>query len=80
MILRFPGAKTKLLPVLRPYIDALVDGQDSFHDAFIGSVSVLLDTARRQPLAIGLSSVKASTLSPEPAGTACRSSLRSSRS
>jgi DNA adenine methylase len=49
MILRFPGAKTKLLPRLRPYLDKLVDGQDSFHDAFIGSGAVLLDTARRHP-------------------------------
>jgi DNA adenine methylase len=49
MILRFPGAKTKLLPLLRPYLDKLVDGQDSFHDAFIGSGAVLLDTARRHP-------------------------------
>jgi site-specific DNA-adenine methylase len=49
MILRFPGAKTKLLPLLRPYLDQLVDGQDSFHDAFIGSGAVLLDTARRHP-------------------------------
>ena len=49
MILRFPGAKTKLLPLLRPYLDKLVEGQDSFHDAFIGSGAVLLDTARRHP-------------------------------
>ena len=49
MILRFPGAKTKLLPLLRPYIDRLVDGQDSFHDPFVGSGAVLLDTARRHP-------------------------------
>jgi DNA adenine methylase len=49
MILRFPGAKTKLLPRLRPYLDKLVDGQDSFHDAFIGSGAVLLDTAQRHP-------------------------------
>ena len=49
MILRFPGAKTKLLPRLRPYLDKLVVGQDSFHDAFIGSGAVLLDTARRHP-------------------------------
>ena len=49
MILRFPGAKTKVLPLLRPYLDKLVDGQDSFHDAFIGSGAVLLDTARRHP-------------------------------
>jgi DNA adenine methylase len=49
MILRFPGAKTKLLPLLRPYVDRLVDGQNSFHDVFIGSGAVLLDTARRHP-------------------------------
>jgi DNA adenine methylase len=49
MILRFPGAKTKLLPLLRPYIDRLVDGQDSFHDVFLGSGAVLLDTARKYP-------------------------------
>src|SRR5208337_1575444 len=49
MIFRFPGAKTKLLPLLRPYIDRLVDGQDSFHDAFVGSGAVLLDTAQRHP-------------------------------
>lgn len=49
MILRFPGAKTKLLPLLRPYIDRLVDGRGSFHDVFLGSGAVLLDTARRHP-------------------------------
>jgi DNA adenine methylase len=49
MILRFPGAKTKLLPLLRPYIDRLVDGQNSFHDVFIGSGAVLLDVAQGHP-------------------------------
>jgi DNA adenine methylase len=49
MILRFPGAKTKLLPLLRPYIDRLVDGQGSFHDVFLGSGAVLLDVAQRHP-------------------------------
>ena len=49
MILRFPGAKTKLLPLLRPYIDRLLDGRDAFHDVFLGSGAVLLDTARRHP-------------------------------
>lgn len=49
MILRFPGSKSKLLPFLRPYIDKLVDGRDTFYDAFIGSGAVLLDTARRHP-------------------------------
>lgn len=49
MILRFPGAKTKLLPLLRPYLDKLVDGQEEYHDVFLGSGAVLLDTARRHP-------------------------------
>ena len=49
MIFRFPGAKTKLLPLLRPYIDKLVDGRKSFHDVFVGGGAVLLDTARRYP-------------------------------
>ena len=49
MILRFPGAKTKLLPLLRPYIDRLLDGHEEFHDVFLGSGAVLLDTARRHP-------------------------------
>lgn len=50
MILRFPGAKTKLLPLLRPYIDRLFEGGDAFHDVFVGSGAVLLDTARRYPM------------------------------
>jgi DNA adenine methylase len=49
MMLRFAGSKGKLLPLLRMYIDRLVDGQDSFHDAFLGSGAVLLDTAHRHP-------------------------------
>jgi DNA adenine methylase len=49
MMLRFPGGKTGILPLLRPYIDKLVDGRDEFHDVFVGSGVVLLDTARRHP-------------------------------
>ena len=49
MILRFPGGKTQLLPLLRPHLDRLLDGQDSFHDVFLGSGAVLLDMARRHP-------------------------------
>jgi DNA adenine methylase len=49
MILRFPGSKTQLLPLLRPHLDRLVDSRDSFHDVFLGSGSVLLDIARRHP-------------------------------
>ena len=49
MILRFAGGKAKLLPLLRPYINGLVDGQDSFHDVFVGGGALLLDVARRHP-------------------------------
>lgn len=49
MILRFPGGKTNLLPRLRPYLDHLLEGQNSFHDVFLGSGAVLLDVARRHP-------------------------------
>jgi DNA adenine methylase len=49
MILRFPGGKANLLPRLRPYLDRLLDGQDSVHDVFLGSGAVLLDVARRYP-------------------------------
>jgi site-specific DNA-adenine methylase len=47
MILRFRGSKAQLLPMLRPYIDRLVDGCDSYHEPFVGSGTVLLDTAHR---------------------------------
>ncbi len=49
MMLRFPGGKTNLLPRLRPYLDHLLAGQDSFRDVFVGSGAVLLDVARRHP-------------------------------
>jgi DNA adenine methylase len=49
MILRFPGGKANLLTSLRPYLDRLVNGHDSFHDVFVGSGAVLLDVARRHP-------------------------------
>jgi DNA adenine methylase len=49
MILRYCGSKSKLLPVLRPYLDEMLDGHGSFHDPFVGSGAVLLDVARRHP-------------------------------
>jgi DNA adenine methylase len=49
MILRFPGGKAQFLPLLRPYIDRLLDGRDSFYEPFVGSGAVLLDIARRYP-------------------------------
>jgi DNA adenine methylase len=49
MILRFPGSKTQLLPALRQHLDRLLDGQDAFHDVFVGSAAVLLEVAQRHP-------------------------------
>jgi DNA adenine methylase len=46
---RYPGAKNKLLPVLREHLDTMIVGQDSFMDVFVGGGSVLLDVAERYP-------------------------------
>ena len=48
---RYPGAKNKLLPVLREYLDPLVMEHNSFIDVFVGGGSVLLDVAQRYPTA-----------------------------
>lgn len=42
---RYPGAKNRLLPVLRSYIDPLIVNQNQFCDAFVGGGSVLLNMA-----------------------------------
>lgn len=46
---RYPGAKNKLLPILRSYIDPLMVNQNQFCDAFIGGGSVLLNVAEAFP-------------------------------
>jgi DNA adenine methylase len=46
---RYPGAKNKLLPILREHLDKIMVGQDSFIDVFVGGGSVLLDVAARYP-------------------------------
>jgi DNA adenine methylase len=46
---RYPGAKTKLLPTLMDHINKIMEGQDSFTDAFIGGGSVLLEVATKYP-------------------------------
>lgn len=49
MIFRYPGSKAKLLPNLRPAIDALLQDRKVFHDVFVGGGSVALDVAARHP-------------------------------
>lgn len=46
---RYPGAKNKMLPVLREHLDPLLVDQDNFIDVFVGGGSVLLDIAQRYP-------------------------------
>lgn len=48
---RYPGGKSKLLPVLREYLDPIVTDYNSFIDVFVGGGSVLLDIAQRYPTA-----------------------------
>jgi DNA adenine methylase len=46
---RYPGGKTKLLGFLRPAIDQILEGKDSFGDVYVGGGSALIDTAWRHP-------------------------------
>jgi DNA adenine methylase len=46
---RYPGSKSKLLPVLMPHIDKMLTGCNSFADAFVGGGSVLLQVATKYP-------------------------------
>jgi len=48
-IFRYPGGKTKLLPILMPHIDQMLIGQNSFTDTFVGGGSVLLEVAKKYP-------------------------------
>ena len=45
----YPGGKSRLLPSIRPYLNAAMKGATEFHDVFGGGGSVLLDVARRHP-------------------------------
>jgi DNA adenine methylase len=47
---RYPGAKNKLLPILREYLDPIIINHNSFIDVFVGGGSVLLDIAQRYPV------------------------------
>ena len=44
---RYPGSKNKLLPMLMPLIDKIID--DTFADVFVGGGSVLLAVAEKYP-------------------------------
>lgn len=44
---RYPGAKNKLLSILIPYLDKIID--NSFVDVFVGGGSVLLSIAEKYP-------------------------------
>lgn len=46
---RYPGAKNRLLPILKNHIDTMIGDQQHFADVFIGGGSVLLDIAHRHP-------------------------------
>lgn len=46
---RYPGGKTKLLPVLMEYIDNILFDQNIFIDAFVGGGSVILEVASKYP-------------------------------
>jgi DNA adenine methylase len=46
-IFRYPGAKTRLLPIIRQYLDKIIDNNGCFCDVFVGGGSVLLDIAER---------------------------------
>jgi DNA adenine methylase len=46
---RYPGAKTKLLPIINEYLNPLLQKSSQFTDVFVGGGSVLLDVASRFP-------------------------------
>jgi len=48
-LLRYPGGKTKLLPIIMKYLSPLLNESDSFCEPFIGGGSVLLEVATKYP-------------------------------
>jgi DNA adenine methylase len=48
-LLRYPGGKTKLSPVIMKYLSPLLNESDSFCEPFVGGGSILLEVARRYP-------------------------------
>ena len=48
---RYPGGKTKMLPILMEHISPMLDKRPMFIDAFVGGGSVLLEVAQKYPSA-----------------------------
>ena len=48
-LLRYPGGKTRLSPVIMRYLSPLLNEFDSFCEPFIGGGSILLEVAKRYP-------------------------------
>jgi DNA adenine methylase len=48
-VLRYPGGKTRMLPKLKPYLDAMMAGETEYCEPFMGGGSVGLDIALRYP-------------------------------
>lgn len=48
-LMRYPGAKTKLLPQIFPFIEASLKDRKIFCDAFVGGGSVALHIAEKYP-------------------------------
>lgn len=48
-MLRYPGSKAKLLPIIMPKLDEMLKESRVFCDAFVGGGSVALDVAERYP-------------------------------
>lgn len=49
MIFRYPGGKTRLLPILENVIGQVLADGDDFHDVFVGGGSVLVRVAQTHP-------------------------------
>lgn len=49
MIFRYPGGKTRLVPVLSEYIQNYMHDGGAFHDVFVGGGSVLIHAAQIYP-------------------------------
>jgi DNA adenine methylase len=48
-LFRYPGGKSRMLPVLRPYLRKLVEGETHYAEPFVGGGSVALEVARCNP-------------------------------
>lgn len=49
MIFRYPGGKTKLLPVIMHHLSPILDRTDTYYEPFVGGGSVVLNVAKCYP-------------------------------